>query len=127
MDSKVFGFLLSKDTQLDIPNKRILHYRAETPESSMCLKIVTLNDTQLQLLVLLLMNKPGDVISKDDIMASVFDKDGKEVFSSSQKLWYLIKSLRKKLSSIGIEDSFISSAYGTGYFINADNISPIFI
>ncbi|AHG22867.1 hypothetical protein Z042_16145 [Chania multitudinisentens RB-25] len=125
MEGKLFGFLLGRDIQLDIANKRIMHYQAETPENAMYLKVVTLNDTQLRLLLLLLTNRPGDIILKSDIMMNVWDE--KEVFSSNQKLWYLIKALRKKLTSIGIDEGFISNAYGVGYFVDNQGVSPIFI
>ncbi|AHG22800.1 hypothetical protein Z042_13900 [Chania multitudinisentens RB-25] len=127
MENRLFGFLLDEGIQLDIANKRIMRYQAETPESAMYLRIVTLSDIQLRLLLLLLTNKPGDVILKNDIMMNMLSEDGKELLSSNQKLWYLMKVLRKKLSSIGMEEGFISNAYGVGYFVNAHNVSPIFI
>jgi hypothetical protein len=35
MDKRLFGFLLEEDIQLDIANKRLVCYRAETSEDAM--------------------------------------------------------------------------------------------
>lgn len=62
MDNRLFGFLLDDDIQLDIANKRLVCYRAETSEDAMFFKVVTLNDVQLRLLLLLLGSEPGAVV-----------------------------------------------------------------
>ncbi|WP_152562776.1 MULTISPECIES: helix-turn-helix domain-containing protein [unclassified Serratia (in: enterobacteria)] len=125
MESKLFGFLLDEDIQLDIANKRLVCYRAETSEDAMYFKVVTLNDIQLRLLLLLLGSEPGDVISKNDIINSIWEES--LTHPSDQRLWYLIKVLRSKLASIGMSESFISNAHGVGYFLKGHEVSPIFL
>lgn len=125
MDNRLFGFLLDEDIQLDIANKRLVCYRAETSEDAMFFKVVTLNDVQLRLLLLLLGSEPGAVVLKNDILDTVWEKS--DACPSNQRLWYLIKVLRNKLASIGISESFISNAHGVGYFLDGHNVSPIFV
>lgn len=125
MDNRLFGFLLDDDIQLDIANKRLVCYRAETSEDAMFFKVVTLNDVQLRLLLLLLGSEPGAVVLKNDILDNVWEKS--DTCPSNQRLWYLIKVLRNKLASIGISQSFISNAHGVGYFLDGHNVSPIFV
>lgn len=125
MDNRLFGFLLDDDIQLDIANKRLVCYRAETSEDAMFFKVVTLNDVQLRLLLLLLGSEPGAVVFKNDILDYVWEKS--DTCPSNQRLWYLIKVLRNKLASIGISQSFISNAHGVGYFRDGHNVSPIFV
>jgi DNA-binding winged helix-turn-helix (wHTH) protein len=125
MDNRLFGFLLDDDIQLDIANKRLVCYRAETSEDAMFFKVVTLNEVQLRLLLLLLGSEPGAVVLKNDIMDNVWEKS--DAFPSNQRLWYLIKVLRNKLASIGISESFISNAHGVGYFLDGHNVAPIFV
>ncbi|AKG69218.1 DNA-binding response regulator CreB [Serratia fonticola] len=125
MDNRLFGFLLDDDIQLDIANKRLVCYRAETSEDAMFFKVVTLNDVQLRLLLLLLGSEPGAVVLKNDILDNVWEKS--DTFPSNQKLWYLIKVLRNKLASIGISESFISNAHGVGYFLDGHNVAPMFV
>ena len=123
--SRLFGFLLDEDIQLDIVNKRLVRYQAETSEDAMYFKVVTLNDVQLRLLLLLLDNEPGAVVLKNDIMKGVWEDS--QTYPSNQRLWYLIKVLRNKLVSIGISESFISSAHGIGYFLEGHEVTPIFL
>jgi DNA-binding winged helix-turn-helix (wHTH) protein len=125
MESRLFGFLLDEDIQLDIANKRLVRYQAETSEDAMYFKVVTLNDVQLRLLLLLLDNEPGAVVLKNDIMKGVWEES--QTYPSNQRLWYLIKVLRSKLASIGISESFISNAHGIGYFVEGHEVSPIFV
>lgn len=125
MESRLYGFLLNEDIQLDITNKRLVCYRAETAENAMFFKVVTLNDVQLRLLLLLLDNEPGTIISKNDIIENVWKES--QSYSSSQRLWYLIKVLRNKLASIGLPEDFISNAHGIGYFIGSYSVLPMFI
>ena len=125
MDNRLFGFLLDEDIQLDIANKRLVCYRAETSEDAMFFKVVTLNDVQLRLLLLLLGSGTGAIVLKNDIMDNVWEKS--EACPSNQRLWYLIKVLRNKLASIGISENFISNAHGVGYFLVGHNVAPIFV
>ncbi|WP_337264090.1 MULTISPECIES: winged helix-turn-helix domain-containing protein [unclassified Serratia (in: enterobacteria)] len=125
MESRLFGFLLNDDIQLDIAKKRLIRYQPETSEDAMYFKVVTLNDIQLRLLLLLLDNEPGAIVPKNDIMKSVWEESSS--YPSNQRLWYLIKVLRNKLASIGISESFISNAHGVGYFVDGHEVSPIFI
>ncbi|WP_411569384.1 winged helix-turn-helix domain-containing protein [Serratia sp. UGAL515B_01] len=90
----------------------------------MYFKVVTLNDAQLRLLLLLLDNKTETVVLKNDIMDSVWR--GCDEYQTNQRLWYLIKVLRNKLTSIGISENFISNAHGIGYYLKGHDVHPIF-
>lgn len=124
MESRLYGFLLNEDIQLDIAHKRLVRYCAETADRAMIFKVVTLNEIQLRLLLLLLGNKPGTIILKNDIMENVWKES--QSSPSDQRLWYLIKGLRNKLASIGISEDFVSNAHGIGYFVGDHNVLPIF-
>jgi len=66
--------------------------------------------TTLEFKILIyLSNKPGDVISRDDIMDSIW---GKDVFVYSRSVDTHISKLRKKL---GMASSIIESIHGVGY------------
>ncbi|MFN3071817.1 transcriptional regulator [Serratia sp. J2] len=125
MENRLYGFLLNEDIQLDIANKRLVRYRAETADHAMLFKVVTLNETQMRLLLLLMSNEPGAIILKNDIMEKVWKES--QSSPSDQRLWYLIKALRNKLASIGISEDFISNAHGIGYFVGNHNVLPIFV
>ena len=61
----------------------------------------------------LLMENPGNIISRDTIMTHLWESDS---FIDDNTLTVNITRIRKKLSSIGVED-FIKTKKGIGYFI----------
>lgn len=123
-DIKLYGFVIDKDIQLDIANKRLIRITTETPGNLIYFGSVSLSETMTRLLVFLLKNSNENEISKEDILVSVWETNN--LTSSTQRLWQTIKELRVKLEAIGLSDDFIVSVKGCGYALNSDRITPLF-
>lgn len=125
MEDKVYGFLLSDNVLFNLETKKLVHYEEESYQRTMSFKTASLNDTQTRLLTCLLINSNKNVIYKDDIMKTVWDKNG--FSSSNQRLWQTVNELRKKLSFIGLPDDFVSNIHGIGYAISNSRIRLLLI
>ncbi|TNV08968.1 CadC family transcriptional regulator, partial [Buttiauxella sp. B2] len=52
----------------------------------------------------------------DEILSHVWDKN--KLASSSQRLWQVMKELKRKLSLLGITDNLITRVDNSGYYID---------
>ena len=52
--------------------------------------------------------------------------DNENYSSSNQRLWQTMNDVRKKLSYIGMPETFIKNIYGNGYRIDDSIIMPLF-
>lgn len=77
-------------------------------------KIIELTKNEFRILHLL-MASPGEVISRDSIIARLWED---ESFIDDNTLTVNVTRLRKKLASIGLED-FIRTRKGIGYMVTA--------
>ncbi len=125
MNSRIYGFLLNDDILFDLANKKILYYRLDNSDIQMSFKVVTLSDTQARLLMFLLVNRKRKIIEKTDILKSVWDTVN--LSSSSQRLWQTMNDIRKKLSALGMPDTFIQNVYGTGYCVDDSKVMSLHI
>ncbi|RUO03607.1 helix-turn-helix domain-containing protein [Enterobacter bugandensis] len=123
-NTTIFGFLLKEDTLYEIDKKRIILCRLGKADSPLTVKVVSLNDTQSRLLSYLLMNRKRSYLDKEEIMRCVWDNENYS--SSNQRLWQTMNDVRKKLSYIGMPETFIKNIYGNGYRIDDSIIMPLF-
>lgn len=124
MNITIFGFLLKEDTLYEIDKKRIVHCCLGKSDLPLTVKVVSLNDTQARLLSYLLMNRKRSCLDKEEIMKCVWDLENYS--SSNQRLWQTINDIRKKLSYIGMPETFIKNVYGNGYSVDDSNVKSLF-
>ena len=67
----------------------------------------------------LLMANPGQVISRQELMVELWQSD---VFIADNTLAVNIARLRRKLSALGIPDSFLTTRRGQGYVVGAKDL-----
>ncbi|MBV7559731.1 helix-turn-helix domain-containing protein [Enterobacter sp. ENT02] len=125
MNRSIYGYLLNGKILYDVANKKIVYYSFESTDMPISFKVVTLSDTQSRLLYFLLANRKKEVIDKSEILNYVWDSFN--LSSSSQRLWQTMNDLKKKLSYVGIPDSFIQNVYGAGYYIDDSAVSPLYV
>ncbi|EOY8407217.1 winged helix-turn-helix domain-containing protein [Enterobacter hormaechei] len=125
MDRGIYGYLLDEKILFDIAKKKIIHYSCDDGDGPIFFQVVSLNETQTRLLRFLLNNRNKDVICRTDIMKEVWDEFS--LSSSSQRLWQSMNDLRKKLSSAGLPDDFITNIYGHGYSVDQSKILSLFV
>ncbi|MFC0228574.1 winged helix-turn-helix domain-containing protein [Serratia aquatilis] len=125
MESRLYGFLIDDNIQLDIANRRLFRYSDGPDEHTVSFKAISLNEIQTRLLVYLLLNGKDAVIYKNDIMKYVWEDIN--LSSSNQRLWHAINEIRRKLSSIGLPDDFITNVHGVGYSLDNQIILSLFI
>lgn len=124
MKDKIYGFLIDEEVLLDITKKRMIRFTDASSINAMTIRVVSLNVNLVRLLTLLLINKSETIISKEDILAYVWEAHN--LSSSSQRLWHAINELKQKLSAIGLPDNFILSVRNGGYLINNHKICTLF-
>lgn len=125
MERRMYGFLLDEKILFDIANKKIIHYSFDESDFPMFIKVVSLNDTQSRLLRFLLVNRKDDIINRNEIMKHVWDSFN--LSSSNQRLWQSMNGLRKKLSSLGLPDDFITNIHGIGYSVDNTKVLSLVV
>jgi DNA-binding winged helix-turn-helix (wHTH) protein len=124
MKGDLFGFLIDDNIQIDINSNRIVKISVDNANKSCVLGAVTLTDIMMNLLIYLLENSKGRVVSKEELLEKVWDEH--ELRSSTQRLWQIIKGLKSKLAIVGVPDDFISSCRGQGYIVQCSSIKTLY-
>lgn len=78
----------------------------------------------VHLLQFLLERRNEDAITIDEILYYVWDKN--HLQSSTQRLWQVMRSLKAKLESAGVEDNFILRKDKHSYQVIDDFIDPLY-
>ena len=100
--------LSAGDVELDTDRALLSHRGRDGADGT-----VELTRNELRIMRLL-MDQPGTVVSRADIMAELWDSDE---FVDDNTLTVNVNRLRGKLSSIGVPDDFLTTRRGLGYMI----------
>ncbi|VUS73009.1 winged helix-turn-helix domain-containing protein [Klebsiella spallanzanii] len=120
MPFSVFGFIIN-DTILcfDCPLK-IVNISGQLPGGSP----VALRSTMSNLLFFLLMQHQKEIITDNEIMHHVWDKNG--LSSSHSRLVQVMSALKQNLQLAGVQDNMIERISGKGYRIISGNIKILY-
>lgn len=88
-------------------------------------KPVRLRRTMFHLLDFVLEKANADLIADDEIMRNVWEGYGLK--ASTPRLWQVMNELKKKLTSLGVEQDFITRVEGKGYIANRAKLEPVYI
>ena len=122
MNKVLFGYYIGQDIQLDIIHKHLINTSGRVKPGKR--ERISLRDTKLRLLMYLLAYGDKGVITTQRLMVNVWDKYG--LRSSAPRLWQVMQDLKLTLSSMGIEDNFISRVDNKGYRVNMDIVMTLY-
>src|SRR5471030_602072 len=113
-----FGYRIKNDVYIDISHRRFIFFSSD--KSGNGIHMLALRKTMMRLLVYLLENANVRLITDDEIMQNVWDIYG--LSSSNQRLWQVMRDLKKKLSIAGVPDDLITRAERKGYHLKQEMI-----
>ncbi|MDM4210102.1 hypothetical protein SB6411_05127 [Klebsiella spallanzanii] len=120
MPFSVFGFLIDDAIFcFDSPLKIVNVSRQLQRESP-----IVLRSTMSNLLFFLLMQHQKEIITDNDIMHHVWDKNG--LSSSHSRLVQVMTALKQNLQLAGVQDNMIERIAGKGYRITSGNIKILY-
>lgn len=109
------GVLVLKENRMLIPLN--LH---NISQKHLCLR-----QTMFRLLEFLLEKGNSGLVRDEIIMRSVWEAYGLK--SSTPRLWQVMNELKKKLSSLGMDEDLIMRVEGRGYMLNTAGYEPVYI
>ena len=120
MSFSVFGFLIDDaifcfDNPLKVVNISS-HLQGTGP--------IALRSTMSNLLFFLLMQHQKEIITDNEIMHHVWDKNG--LSSSHSRLVQVISALKQNLMLAGVDENMIERISGKGYRITSGNIKILY-
>ena len=122
MDKTIFGYYIEPDVYFNIDKRMLVNvdknirFHRYSP--------VILRETMFHLLVYLLENAKGNIISNSDILLNVWDNHG--LSSSNQRLWQVMNALKMKLNSVGVTEDFIMRVESKGYYVRENLVSILY-
>lgn len=122
MNQFVFGYILVQSVLFDIETGRLINIRANLSEYHV--PCITMQRTMILLLKFILEKRGEDCIPIDEILYYVWDKN--HLQSSTQRLWKVMKTLKSKLRSVGIQDEFIIRKNKQSYKVISSLVTPIY-
>ena len=123
--AKILGYLIESNIQVNISHNILINIRLLVLEKKP--NRIILRKTMMRLFIYLLENANNTVIESEEILVNVWDKHG--LSSSSQRLWQVMRDLKKKLVTIGISEGFITRVEKgniMGFSINPHQVTPIY-
>lgn len=122
MEKYVFGYYIEPDIYIEIVKKRVIN--TDYDNHTYGGKQEVFRDTMFRLLLCLLDNANGSIISNSSLLAEVWDMSG--LMSSNQRLWQVMQRLKSKLHLIGIPDDFIMRVESKGYYVKESMITVLY-
>lgn len=122
---KILGYLIESNIQVNISHNILINISLLVLEKKP--NTIILRRTMMRLFIYLLENANSSVIESEEILVNVWDKHG--LSSSSQRLWQVMRDLKRKLVTIGISEDFITRVEKgniMGFSINAHQVTPIY-
>ncbi len=123
--AKVLGYLIESDIQVNIAYNSLINIKRLILEKKM--DVLILRKTMMRMFIYLLEDANGSVIGSEDILTNVWDKYG--LSSSSQRLWQVMRSLKNKISSVGVSEDFITRSEAgniRGFSVSPCKVTPIY-
>ncbi|MEL4015918.1 winged helix-turn-helix domain-containing protein [Dryocola clanedunensis] len=117
----LFGYCINDVVLIDISRQRI--FRLDGRSSK--IPCVPVRDTMMRLLLYMLTSTQGHILTNNEILLHVWDRH--QLSSSSQRLWQVMKALKKKLDALGVPDEFIMRIEPHGYYVNQSIVSPLYL
>lgn len=120
MSFSIFGFLI---------DDAIFCFDSPLKIVSVCSQLqggspIALRSTMSNLLFFLLMQHQKEIITDNEIMHHVWDKNG--LSSSHSRLVQVISALKQNLMLAGVDENMIERIPGKGYRITSDNIKILY-
>ncbi|WP_434660286.1 winged helix-turn-helix domain-containing protein [Klebsiella sp. MISC125] len=120
MSFSVFGFLIDDAIFCFDSPLKIVSVSSQLHGDSP----IALRSTMSNLLFFLLMQHQKEVITDNEIMHHVWDKNG--LSSSHSRLVQVISALKQNLMLAGVDENMIERIPGKGYRITSDNIKILY-
>ncbi|MGA5653521.1 winged helix-turn-helix domain-containing protein [Rahnella contaminans] len=107
---RLFGYSIGNNIIVDIQRNivfGIIHGKK--------IQAITLRTTMMRLLIYMLETSGHRIVSNNEIMIQVWENH--QLSASSQRLWQVMRELKKKLSLPGLPEEFIMRIESKGYFL----------
>lgn len=122
MKKLIFGYRLGSSVYLDMENKWLINAAGERQTGKV--RKIKLRETMLRLLKFIIENADKEIINNEDIIIDVFES--KNLLSSNQRLWQVMKELKFRLAYLGIPDDFILKSASKGYYVKDSMITTLY-
>lgn len=93
-------------------------------ESSTKVCSLKLRKTMSELFLYLLENATTRVVSDEELLTQVWDKNGLK--GTPHRLWEVMKDLKRKISELGVDEEFILRINSHGYLIKDGFVLPLY-
>ncbi|HCU0295284.1 TPA: winged helix-turn-helix domain-containing protein [Citrobacter sedlakii] len=124
MNYQLYGYLIDKDFHFDIENRCLYRLSASGSEKNLLFGALFLNQTMMNVLLYLLQNGRSRSVPKGELLKKIWEEHN--LSPSTQRLWQVLTSLNKKLTTLGIPEGFIYYSKGEGYRIVHNDIVPLY-
>ncbi|MCK7229999.1 helix-turn-helix domain-containing protein [Enterobacter asburiae] len=124
MNYQLYGYLIGKEFHFDIENRCLYRLSASGSEKNLLFGALFLNSTMMNVLLYLLQNGLKRSVPKTELLKKIWEEN--DLSPSTQRLWQVLTSLNKKLSTLGFPDGFIHYYKGEGYRIDYSEITPLY-
>ncbi|WP_024912469.1 winged helix-turn-helix domain-containing protein [Chania multitudinisentens] len=125
----LFGYIINDEFQVDIKSGTVikLYNTIEYSNHFDCRfsNYLKLRETMMRLLLYLLANASFNYVSNQELLVHVWEHYN--LSSSSTRLTQVMSELKARLTTIGIDESFIRASRGKGYTLQGALIVPLYI
>lgn len=83
-----------------------------------------LRNTMSELLYFLMQHAEDGVVTDDDIILNVWEKN--ELSGTYSRLWQVMQDLKRKLDKVGVDSELFMRVRGKGYYLAPEKITPLY-
>ena len=124
MNYQLYGYLIGKDFHFDIESRCLYRLSASGSEKNLFFGALFLNPTMMNVLLYLLQNGRTRSVPKSELLKKIWEENN--LSPSTQRLWQVLTSLNKKLTTLGVPEGFIHYSKGEGYRVEHSEIISLY-
>ncbi|MFA1240777.1 winged helix-turn-helix domain-containing protein [Serratia odorifera] len=113
--SKLYGYLIDSSVLYLPLQHQVISNRGE---------VCHLRKTMGELLDYLMQNADKGIVTDDDIIFSVWERNN--LSGSYSRLWQVMRGLKSKLEKVGIQRELFIRARGQGYYLVPARVIPLY-
>lgn len=113
--NKLYGYLI---------DSAVLYFPAQSQLISKTGRFCLLRDTMGKLLYYLILHADKEVITDDDLLRNIWEKNG--LSGTHSRLWQVMKNLNRNINELGIENDLFMRVRGKGYYVSGGKVTPLY-